>query len=134
MEEEQERLRQMEVEQQMVGLDALLLASEPQTPDPVPDTGLGQEPEVLADSNGTDQPIPTAHTEGVTTLEQQSVANTKTPTQPSPGLTSRPGMAISLERNGLCVICQDEEANIAIVDCGWVFLISRRSSCVDAAP
>jgi hypothetical protein len=27
----------------------------------------------------------------------------------------------SLERNGLCVICQDEEANIAIVDCGWVF-------------
>jgi len=26
-----------------------------------------------------------------------------------------------LERNGLCVVCQDEEANIAIVDCGYVF-------------
>lgn len=27
-------------------------------------------------------------------------------------------MAARLERTGLCVICQDEEANIAIVDCG----------------
>jgi hypothetical protein len=24
----------------------------------------------------------------------------------------------SAERNGLCVVCQDEDANIAIVDCG----------------
>jgi hypothetical protein len=24
----------------------------------------------------------------------------------------------AMERNGLCVVCQDEEANIAIVDCG----------------
>lgn len=29
-------------------------------------------------------------------------------------------MATRLERTGLCVICQDEEANIAIVDCGCV--------------
>jgi hypothetical protein len=29
-------------------------------------------------------------------------------------------MAATLQRTGLCVICQDEEANIAIVDCGWV--------------
>ena len=28
-----------------------------------------------------------------------------------------------LERSGLCVICQDEEANIAIVDCGYVHLL-----------
>jgi hypothetical protein len=28
-------------------------------------------------------------------------------------------MAATLERTGLCVICQDEEANIAIVDCGY---------------
>lgn len=27
-------------------------------------------------------------------------------------------MASHLERTGLCVICQDEEANIAVVDCG----------------
>lgn len=30
-------------------------------------------------------------------------------------------MSSSLERTGLCVICQDEEANIAIVDCGYAF-------------
>ena len=30
------------------------------------------------------------------------------------------GTAATLERTGLCVICQDEEANIAIVDCGCV--------------
>lgn len=29
-------------------------------------------------------------------------------------------MATALERTGLCVICQDEDANIAIVDCGCV--------------
>jgi hypothetical protein len=30
------------------------------------------------------------------------------------------GTSADLERNGLCVVCQDEEANIAIVDCGYV--------------
>ena len=35
------------------------------------------------------------------------------------------GTAADLERNGLCVVCQDEEANIAIVDCGYVFIFSR---------
>ncbi|KAF7326391.1 RING-finger domain-containing protein [Mycena venus] len=32
-------------------------------------------------------------------------------------------MQSHLERTGLCVICQDEEANIAIVDCGCVCLL-----------
>lgn len=32
------------------------------------------------------------------------------------------GTPADLERNGLCVVCQDEEANIAIVDCGYVFI------------
>lgn len=31
-------------------------------------------------------------------------------------------LASHLERTGLCVICQDEEANIAIVDCGYVYI------------
>lgn len=26
----------------------------------------------------------------------------------------------AMERNGLCVVCQDDDANIAIVDCGYV--------------
>jgi hypothetical protein len=35
------------------------------------------------------------------------------------------GTSADLERNGLCVVCQDEEANIAIVDCGYVFISSQ---------
>lgn len=35
------------------------------------------------------------------------------------------GTSADLERNGLCVVCQDEEANIAIVDCGCVFIFSQ---------
>jgi hypothetical protein len=29
----------------------------------------------------------------------------------------------SFERPGMCVICQDEDANIAIIDCGYVYFI-----------
>jgi hypothetical protein len=30
----------------------------------------------------------------------------------------------SFERPGMCVICQDEDANIAIIDCGYVIYLS----------
>lgn len=40
--------------------------------------------------------------------------------KPPPLAPKAQAMAATLERTGLCVICQDEEANIAIVDCGWV--------------
>ena len=40
------------------------------------------------------------------------------PPPPSRLSPSAQAMASHLERTGLCVICQDEEANIAIVDCG----------------
>ncbi|KAI0947932.1 hypothetical protein AcW1_009566 [Taiwanofungus camphoratus] len=51
----------------------------------------------------------------------------KTPTSgstpPTRGLSPKAeAMASRLERTGLCVICQDEEANIAIVDCGHLAL------------
>lgn len=36
-----------------------------------------------------------------------------------------PSVASSAERNGLCVVCQDEESNIVIVDCGSVLLYSQ---------
>ena len=44
--------------------------------------------------------------------------------QPKPNVPPSPmmGTAVDLERNGLCVVCQDEEANIAIVDCGCVYI------------
>ncbi|KAK7467315.1 hypothetical protein VKT23_004372 [Stygiomarasmius scandens] len=39
-----------------------------------------------------------------------------------------PPPSASSERSGLCVVCQDEDANIAIVDCGCViFFLSTRS-------
>lgn len=41
------------------------------------------------------------------------------PANAAPKMTPKAqAMASRLERTGLCVICQDEEANIAIVDCG----------------
>jgi hypothetical protein len=38
--------------------------------------------------------------------------------RPPPASSSPPPKPTSTERSGLCVICQDQEANIAIVDCG----------------
>jgi len=32
----------------------------------------------------------------------------------------KPSGAFSADRDGLCVVCQDEDANVAIVDCGYV--------------
>ncbi|KAI0052103.1 hypothetical protein FA95DRAFT_1580210 [Auriscalpium vulgare] len=42
----------------------------------------------------------------------------------------RPNAAAELERTGLCVICQDEEANIAIVDCGHLAMCRNCSDLV----
>lgn len=39
-------------------------------------------------------------------------------------------MASHLERTGLCVVCQDEEANIAIVDCGHLAMCRGCSDLV----
>lgn len=36
----------------------------------------------------------------------------------------------ALERNGLCVVCQDEEANIAIVDCGHMAMCRNCSDLI----
>ncbi|KAF8888626.1 hypothetical protein BD779DRAFT_1524005 [Infundibulicybe gibba] len=43
------------------------------------------------------------------------------------------GMAPNLERTGLCVICQDDEANIAIVDCGHLAMCRGCSDLVMAS-
>lgn len=65
--------------------------------------------------------LSSAEAEGESTNQDGSM----TPPRPSepkaaaPKLTPKAqAMASHLERTGLCVICQDEEANIAIVDCG----------------
>ncbi|KAF9787943.1 hypothetical protein BJ322DRAFT_1046120 [Thelephora terrestris] len=123
MEEEQERHRraEMEAEPHAEPLNELRLDSERQTPDvspePGPETDSGHGPSDV-DPNDTSQQKLTASTDDATSPGKQTTANTPTPPQPMSGANSRPAMAMNLERNGLCVICQDEEANIAIVDCG----------------
>jgi len=49
--------------------------------------------------------------------DQDNDSSTDSTKQPPLPLKAQ-AMAATLERTGLCVICQDEEANIAIVDCG----------------
>jgi hypothetical protein len=39
------------------------------------------------------------------------------PTSPRPTYQAPPSTGF-IERDGLCVVCQDEEANVAVVDCG----------------
>ncbi len=51
---------------------------------------------------------------------QQKSETDEAPASPSPPATPPKAPPIFTERGGLCVICQDEEANIAIVDCGYV--------------
>lgn len=66
--------------------------------------------------------------------KDQGQQSTSSP--PPAASTAPPPKATSYtERQGLCVICQDEEANIAIVDCGYVSLClsNRPSSHVLAA-
>lgn len=92
-EEEEERLRHMEIgtETHSERLDEPHLDSEHQTSD--------------------SEQIPTVSAVDMTNPEQQTTTNTK-------ATLTRPAMAKNLERSGLCVVCQDEEANIAVVDCG----------------
>ena len=74
------------------------------------------------EQEGEDVPAPPSTEARAELSGQESTAN---PTQPAeskpavPKMTPKAqAMAAHLERTGLCVICQDEEANIAIVDCG----------------
>lgn len=53
----------------------------------------------------------------------QSSASSSPPPMPKP----QPSV---VERSGLCVICQDEEANIAIVDCGHLAMCRACSELV----
>ena len=50
--------------------------------------------------------------------EEKSKGASSDSAKPPPLAPKAQAMAATLERTGLCVICQDEEANIAIVDCG----------------
>jgi len=132
MEEEQDRFRRMEMDADAhtERLGELHLDSEQRTPGEAlePSSGAGPEqgPEVVG-SNDTNQQIPATNADDAAPPGQ---ANTPTPPQPKHGLDGRTAMAVNLERNGLCVICQDEEANIAIVDCGHMAMCKGCSDLI----
>ena len=77
-----------------------------------------------------------------------AIPNLRAPS-PAPPIASSPSRGftggVSMERTGLCVVCQDAEANMALVDCGYVertdYWISTNvvtslgiSPCVRAVP
>ncbi|KAH0826643.1 hypothetical protein J3R83DRAFT_5028 [Lanmaoa asiatica] len=70
------------------------------------------------------------------TTPQPSTSLPKPSTSPShPATKSRPRShpTTSAERSGLCVICQDEEASIAVVDCGHLAMCRACSDLVLAS-
>lgn len=59
-----------------------------------------------------------APTDGAPVVPPKEHSPNPSPAKPPP---PKPRVPVA-ERSGLCVICQDEEANIAIVDCGYVVI------------
>lgn len=73
-----------------------------------------------ANANGQESEGDQAHQDGSNETPVRSGTSPTPPSPPEP-VNAPPkmhGSASTLERTGLCVVCQDEEANIAIVDCG----------------
>ncbi|KAF8068829.1 hypothetical protein FPV67DRAFT_1415160 [Lyophyllum atratum] len=72
-------------------------------------------------------------TRGETEKEHAS-GSSPAPSSIPPRTPPKPrGTAADLERTGLCVICQDDEANIAIVDCGHLAMCRGCSDLVMAS-
>jgi len=103
---QRERLQEMERERQAYqeeqNRDLALIPAETRA-----------SPEINIEADGTIH-TPEASDEVQTPNEDRS----KSPATPPKRRQSQVAMESTLERTGLCVICQDEEANIAIVDCG----------------
>ncbi|KAF8962612.1 hypothetical protein BDZ97DRAFT_1105009 [Flammula alnicola] len=62
----------------------------------------------------------------------EHITSTTPPSAPTaePAPPKMHGSASTLERTGLCVVCQDEEANIAIVDCGHMAMCRECSELI----
>ncbi|KAK0203416.1 hypothetical protein DFS33DRAFT_1383675 [Desarmillaria ectypa] len=63
---------------------------------------------------------------------QQNSETDGTPASHSPPATPPKAPSTFTERGGLCVVCQDEEANIAIVDCGHLAMCRECSDLIMA--
>lgn len=84
--------------------------------------------------NNPREPAPTSETVSTTGNDgpQEEAPQDPPPSPPTempdvesevdPPLPPRPGA----ERSGLCVVCQDEDANMVIIDCGYVHILFCR--------
>ena len=77
-----------------------------------------EEQEHQDHSNDSRQRTPPDSSQNEQTTPPDHSVDSQTPPPPPQMTPKAQAMASHLERTGLCVICQDEEANIAIVDCG----------------
>ncbi|KXN81692.1 E3 ubiquitin-protein ligase cblA [Leucoagaricus sp. SymC.cos] len=64
---------------------------------------------------------------------QSEASTSASPPKTSATTTPQKPFTSSLDRSGLCVICQDEEANIAIVDCGHLAMCRSCSELIMAS-
>ncbi|KAF8182024.1 hypothetical protein BJ912DRAFT_1124664 [Pholiota molesta] len=66
-------------------------------------------------------------------VPRETTPLSSSPPRPASEAPRTQGFATTLERNGLCVVCQDEEANIAIVDCGHMAMCRECSDLIMAS-
>lgn len=105
--EEEERLKKMKRERQRARVE-----DAPDSEDDMMDVEVEMTDDEDEDTNDVQQ-----SGQGNEPPVSGSTSTSGTPPKMTP---QKPTMVSTLERSGLCVICQDEEANIAIVDCGYV--------------
>jgi len=120
-EQEEERERQLEI------LEEIQRARRPREQNDTEPAATPIPPEVVIDPEHTALTTDTSGSIGENgrTDEAKPMLHAASNPQRSPAI-----MASTLERTGLCVICQDEEANIAIVDCGHMVMCRNCSDLV----
>ncbi|KAM5533395.1 hypothetical protein V8D89_012945 [Ganoderma adspersum] len=123
---EEEAERQYE-EQMRAARQASTSAGPSQSASPAPERAEGRE--------HVQMPLPQPAEEEAPAFPAADTSSSppKRVVTPQPANTLPPNvqaMASRLERTGLCVICQDEEANIAIVDCGHLAMCRECSDLI----
>ena len=79
-----------------------------------------------AHESESDSNIPMHHNDGENRENEDAndeINHSHSSSTPASSLPNPKAPGSSFERPGLCVICQDEDANIAIIDCGYVITI-----------
>ncbi|CAL1699373.1 unnamed protein product [Somion occarium] len=138
-EEIETRERLQRLREQVAAAAASNRPQSAQSAAPPSEVPQGGEAEAEADEGAAVAAGATEGTDVEASIEDSTSVELPKPPKTPPTSTASPAppgimtpkaqaMASHLERTGLCVICQDEEANIAIVDCGHLAMCR---SCAD---